>query len=450
MEPKINSDLTPDQIAGAIKDVLGPVIAEKLADERKAMLVDLAKAQPPERKFAPSAPRAPFADGSTSRVIQTKSGFVGTYRPKTFVHGEKTSAGRAPIEAMPLVGEMDGEQEFYPCGFVARAMWAIMSARAQGFGLEHAKDIAHRAGFKVTAKALDTTVIQDGGAMIPGEFADEIIEGLIPYSVVRSAGPTMMPIRGQMTIPFINAQANAYWVGENATITKSQPTTGALLARENKLACLVPLSNEMLRLGGSRVEQALMRHLGRVAAAKEDSAFLVGDGTQGSPKGFRHWAANSVSTNGTPTVTTVTNEMAQLQQKLADAYVLVDKGAYFMAPRSYFYLKSLRTSNGEYAFPEMQNDKLLGMSVFSSPQIPINESTNQSRIYFVNMSDVLVFDGSEIRIDSFPGGTYDNGGTLVSGISNDQTVLRLIKSTDLVPQYRGNEVSMATGVVYGV
>ena len=445
-EPAIQTPATRDQIVGAFKDVLGPVAAEAL----KEMQTQLLKAMlDPNglRKYAPGMARSPF-EAPTQRVIQTASGFVGTYRPK--ITSLDKATGQQVVVGQPMVGEMDGETEFYPCGFVPRAMWALMKCRMLGFGLEKAGEIARQAGFPVTAKALDTTVIQDGGALIPAEFADEIIEALIPYSVVRSAGPTMMPIKGQMSLGFINAQATGYWVGENVAITKSQPTTGAITARENKLGVLIPVSNEMLRLGGSRVESAIMRHMARVAAAKEDSAYLTGEGTQNSPKGFRHWAVNTVSSNGTPTVATITTEGAQAQQKLADAYVLQDKPHWFMAPRSKYYLRALRTSNGEYAFPEMQQGNFLGNPASDSPQIPITESTNQSRVYLANMSDIMIFDGSELRMESFPGGAYDSGsGTIVSGITSDQTVLRLTKSTDLVPQYRGNEITMITGVVWG-
>jgi HK97 family phage major capsid protein len=48
-------------------------------------------------------------------------------------------------------------------------------------------------------------------------------------------------------VPKITGGSTAGYVGENANITKTQPTTGQITLTFKKLAALVPISNDLLR-----------------------------------------------------------------------------------------------------------------------------------------------------------------------------------------------------------
>ena len=128
-------------------------------------------------------------------------------------------------------------------------------------------------------KALGVSTIAAGGALIPPEFASGIIELLDAKAVFRQAGPMRMPMNtGSLTMPYVNTGATAYYTGEGANATKSEPTFGQLQLRDHKLCTLVPVGNDLLRNGGQAADNAIRSDVVRAMAGKEDLTFLASDG----------------------------------------------------------------------------------------------------------------------------------------------------------------------------
>ena len=47
------------------------------------------------------------------------------------------------------------------------------------------------------------------------------------------------------------------------------------------------------------------------------------------------------------------------------------------------------------------------------------------------MSEVVIGDSLNLEVEVFPNGTYSNSGTIVSGVSNDLTIIRAISKHDI-------------------
>jgi len=319
-----------------------------------------------------------------------------------------------------------------------------------------AAHLAEKEGYLQVAKALSASDFTDGGALLQAEMADGIIPLLEATSVVRSMGITVLPMKGSLTLPFQSAGATASYVAENEVITASQPSFGQLQLSDKKLAALVPISNDLLRNAGPKVDAMIQADAAKKVALRQDLAFMRGIAAAGEPKGMETWvqAANRFNANTSPTVATVTEELGRAIQKVEEANVLITKGGWLFGPRAKKYLMTARDGNNNLVFePEMKNGTLMGFPFKISTQIPQNlgGSSNESKIYFANFPDLILGENEDLIIDVFPGAAYvDSGGTMRSGVSSDQTIVRVISLHDFGASFRGNEIALIETVRYGV
>lgn len=302
-------------------------------------------------------------------------------------------------------------------------------------------------------KALAAGVISAGGAIVPDEYRAELVELLRSQSVIRAAGCPTIPMKsGSMTMPRQSAAATAAYVGENANIAISQLALEQVQLAAKKLAATTPVSNDLLRESDPSADAIIRDDLVQVMALREDLAFIRDDGTANKPKGIRYTTstANVFAANGTPTLTTVTDELFKMVRLVKSLNVMLVRPAWFLTTRSAFFIRKLRDGNGNYAFAaEMAQGKLLGFPYFESNQIPENlgGGTNESEVYFVEMTQMIIADQMSMEIETFPGGAYYDGSNVQSGISLDQTVVRAISKHDFGMRHTG-AASVLTTVLY--
>ena len=148
-------------------------------------------------------------------------------------------------------------------------------------------------------RALVTSAGASGGVIVPPDYKNEIIELLRPLAVVRSSNPRVIPMpRGTMTLPGQATPATASYGTEAVAISSSQQTLNQIVASFKKLTALVPVSNDMMRYADPAVDAFVRDDLVKVLALREDLAFLLGDGTQNSPRGFLSFANGWVLAQG--------------------------------------------------------------------------------------------------------------------------------------------------------
>lgn len=121
---------------------------------------------------------------------------------------------------------------------VGRFVRAMAAAKGDP---ERASRIVASWGDEALAKALAESVFSAGGAIVPEEFAVDVIDLLAARAVVRSMGAESIPMEtGSITMPFLATGSTAAYVGENTNIGKTEQTFGQLKLTERKLAALVP------------------------------------------------------------------------------------------------------------------------------------------------------------------------------------------------------------------
>ncbi len=313
-------------------------------------------------------------------------------------------------------------------------------------------------------KALQTNNGPSGGFIVPPDYMNEIIELLRPLAVVRGSMPRTIPMpRGTMTLPGQASAANASYGTEGNIIQSSQQTLNQIVASYKKLTALVPVSNDMMRYSDPAVDAFVRDDLVKVIGLREDLAFLLGDGTQATPRGYISFASGYASANGGTaallsttaastagvggnfiastlvyTAATVNNELTGAINKLDEVNVPDNRRVWFMRPRTYNFLNGLQNSLGVYVYrEELSAGKLMGYPVKKTTQIPNNywdptaTYKDCSLIVLAEMTESMIFDSMQMELTVSQDGSYINAsGQTVSAFQNDQTLIRAIEEHD--------------------
>lgn len=321
------------------------------------------------------------------------------------------------------------------------ALGAIVVARTKYLDKRQAEEWAERQFGSGSAqyRALQQSDFTAGGALIAENFVgSELIELLRAAAAVRRAGARSVPlVNGSATIPKITGGATASWGAEGDNITASEQTLGNLVLSEKKLTALVPFSNDLVKNASLEVTRMIRDDMVAAAANTEDTAFLNGTGLAGQPRGIYEWVAAAGRTNsaGTSLANSRTDIRVALN-RLGNNNAPMRTRAWFMHSRSSNYMAwDLVDGNSNFAYPSMQADPrtLAGEPVFIDNNISITGGggSNESQIFYVEMSEAIIADSGMLEVEIFTNGTYvDSGGNLRSGISRDESVVRFIRKTD--------------------
>lgn len=347
----------------------------------------------------------------------------------------------------PNVEFVEREHEKYKTG---DALGAIISARMR-FGpweQQRAVEWGRKAYGERSpqVRALQQTSFSAGGAFIPENFVGrEFIERLTAKARVRQAGARSIPlVNGSATIPRMVTGATGSWIGqEGDNVTKSEQTFGQEKLVEKKYMVLVPVSNDLRRNSSLETERIVADDMVTVAANDEDTAFLKGTGLAGQPKGMYYWVGSSYRSNsGGTTLALVRTDIRTAKNSLDTNNVPNVRRAWFMHSRSMNYMGwDLVDGNSNFAFPTLQNPNganLAGDPVYQDQNISITLTSTYSEIYYAEMSECFIGDSMAMELELIENATYDVSGTLRSGVSRDESVIRLIRKVDFAMRHQAS------------
>jgi HK97 family phage major capsid protein len=303
-------------------------------------------------------------------------------------------------------------------------------------------------------KAMSAGVGSEGGYGVPTPLYADFIDLLRPRVVCRAAGATVIPVpSGVLNMGRMDSGATATYVGENVVGNASQPALGQLQFSAKKLLCLIPLSNDFIRRAQAGAEAMVQKELRARAAIREDLAFLRGDGGSNTPRGLLSLTAagNQIAQTAVPSLANTLLDVGRLMNLLDQANTPMIKPAWAFHPRTKNWLLTLRDGVGRLQFyDEMMQGKFFGLPYFTSTQIPINLTPGTtSEIYLFDASEFLIGDTMQLQVEAVNGAAYvDSTGTLVSGFSADQTVLKLVSEHDTLLQH-STSCAILTGVTWG-
>jgi HK97 family phage major capsid protein len=287
------------------------------------------------------------------------------------------------------------------------------------------------------AMAIETSS-GSGGALVPTNIAEDVIELLRARTVVRRLGAQVMPLpNGNMSLPRMSGGATSSYVGEGADVLATESSFDDVSLSAKTQITLVPMSNQLIGQAGYSVEQLVLNDMLNAKAVREDKAFLRDDGTSNTPTGFKKTATDAsrtVAWTGTVDLATIDAYLDSLMLKLMESDSLLVRPGWAMSPRSYMKLFGLRDGNGNKVYPEMAQGMLKGYPIFHTTTIPTNlgAGTNESEIYFADWNDVVIGESADMTIDFSREATYkDSGGNLVSAFARNQSLIRLVGEHDI-------------------
>lgn len=336
--------------------------------------------------------------------------------------------------AARLASMRSPEQEKVEKGVtLARIVRAFASAKGD---VNKAREYAESNSFgPEVVKALATQPNSAGGYVVPPQYSTDLIDLLYNRVAIRKMGATSMPMpNGNLSIPKLTAGVSASYIGENAGVNAQQPSFGVISLNWKKLAAVVAISNDLIRYSSPKADEVVKNDLTNSFAQTEDLQFLRGTGTGNAPKGLHNWITqtdNAASADGSD-LTLVIADLFKGPQTLEEQNIPFVKPGWIIAPRTKFFLMSVRDSVGNFYFlDEMKRGTLLGYPYVSTNQVETGAaSTYYQSIYFGDFNDAIIGESSELSLDVSQDASYLVNGSLVSAFAFDQTVIRGIARHD--------------------
>lgn len=319
--------------------------------------------------------------------------------------------------------------------------------------------IERRFGDKEVAKALNTTGVSTGGALIPQYFSSELIELLRAETVVRASNPTEIDLSGgNLTIPRLAGGATAGYQGELDDMTASQETFDDIQLNAKKLTCLVPVSNDLIRRAPQNIEAIIRDDMIQTAARREDLAFILGDGTGTSPIGLVNQCAATqkiivapfAALDNLTILTAVVGILLTMRLLLKQNMSRMLRPMWLMSPVTEAFFMGLRDQVGGFVYRDeiVTKHTLDGIPYKTSQQLPTNMAATQlgggtlpdgAYLFLIDFADVIIGETYRMMVDASDVASYkDGGGNMVSGWTRDQTSFRLIQEHDFAIRHQAS------------
>lgn len=308
---------------------------------------------------------------------------------------------------------------------------------AAGGNQDKAVSLARKEGNDFLAKAMEATDATTGGVWVPEELSREVIELLRPASVFRSMGPRSVPMpTGSMSMTKITGGATASYIGEMQNVPETGMTTGKISLNWKKLACILPISNDLLKFDSFDSAAMIRDDAVSGLAQRADLAFFYGDGTEHTPKGIYEMTptANKFNANATVNLANVTADLANALLLMMNANARMINVGWNWAPTTEMFLKFIRDANGNYVWmDEMTSGTFMGFPYAKTTKIPytLGSGSDESKVHLTDFADVLIGEATTLEVEASTEGTWHDGTSLRSAFSEDATLLRLIEHHDI-------------------
>lgn len=329
---------------------------------------------------------------------------------------------------------------------LGRVLWVLQQRKAGVMPRE--KVYAHEVEY--VERTITEGTAGAGGTLIPQEWTDFVIPELGARVVFMKANPNVLPMQHQiLNIPGLTNNASYTWLGENAPISESAPSTNNTPLTLHTLKGLTGVSVEWLRDATPETDAALQANLVRGASRAVDLAMFEGTGGGTQPTGLQNISGigTSVCGGGSNGATPTTDDVSTSILGLDQANAPEDGRTWFCHPRTVDRFRKLKNTLGDpilWVNPANALEmRLNGYPIYTTTQIPINQSQGSSNVastlFLVAMGDMFV--GQGIKSQGLEVAISEE-----ALFTSAEVAVRLLYRTDLQP---GHAVSVyaLTGVL---
>lgn len=216
----------------------------------------------------------------------------------------------------------------------------------------------------------------EGGYLVPDEFERTLIQTLEEENIFRKLAKVIQTSSGDKKIPVVVTKGTASWLDEGEEYEESDSVFGQTSIGAYKLGTMIKVSDELLNDSIFNIESYISTEFARRIGAKEEEAFLVGDGI-GKPTGIFNatGGAELGITAGSATAITA-DEIIDLVYSLKAPYR--KNASFIMNDATIKAIRKLKDGQGQYLWqPSLTAgtpDTLLNRPVYTSAYAPILEA----------------------------------------------------------------------------
>ncbi len=213
----------------------------------------------------------------------------------------------------------------------------------------------------------------EGGYLAPDEFERTLITTLEEENIFRKLAKVIKTSSGDRKIPVVVTKGSAAWLDEGEDFEESDSVFGQTSIGAYKLGTMIKVSDELLNDSVFSIESYIATEFARRIGAKEEEAFLVGDG-DGKPTGiFNATAGGELGVTAASATAITADEIIDLVYSLKAPY---RKNAVFiMNDVTVKAIRKLKDGQGQYLWqPSLTAgtpDTLLNRPVLTSAYAPL-------------------------------------------------------------------------------
>ena len=232
----------------------------------------------------------------------------------------------------------------------------------------------------------------EGGYLVPDEFERKLVEALEEESIFRQMATVIKTSNGDRKIPIVTSKGEAVWMDEEQQYSLSDDTFGQASLSAYKLGTAIKISEELLNDSVFDLPSYIAKEFARRIGAKEEEAFLVGDG-KGKPTGI--FAAVGGAENGatTSTANISFDDMIELFYSVKSPYR--KKAVWVLNEQTVKALRKLKDNTGNYIWqPAVSSglpDTILNRPYVTSVYAPVSAAGAKS-IAFGDLSYYWIAD----------------------------------------------------------
>ena len=220
--------------------------------------------------------------------------------------------------------------------------------------------------------ALSEGVDSEGGYLVPDEFERTLVQALEEDNVIRAKAHVFTTSNGVHKIPIVATKGVANWIDEGQAYGESDDVFAQEQIDAHKVGTLIKVSEELLDDSAFDLQSYISKEFTRRIGAKEEEAFLIGDGSK-KPTGILHATAGAqvgVTAAGAAAITA--DELIDLYYSLKSPYR--KNAIWVLNDSSIRAIRKLKDLSGQYLWQpglrEGEPDMLLGKPLFTSAYMP--------------------------------------------------------------------------------
>jgi len=262
---------------------------------------------------------------------------------------------KATSQALKTIPGAEAEKEGRASSEYAQAFWNHMR---------------NRGGYEVR-NALTIGTDSEGGYLVPDEFERTLVEALEEENVMRQLAKVITTSSGDRKIPVVASKGTASWVDEEGLIPEDDDAFGQVSIGAYKVATMIKVSEELLNDSIFNLESYIAKEFARRIGAKEEEAFLIGDG-EGKPTGiFDDTYGGEVGVTTTAAAIKM-DEIIDLFYSLKSPYR--KRATFITNDATVKEIRKLKDGNGQYLWqPSVsagEPDTILNRPVKTSAYVP--------------------------------------------------------------------------------